>query len=119
MFATAERTDAIVDPFLSAPMGGLAVSPAQAIACTYQHAMDAYWRGESDLRSLDMLLGRFRVLDLPPIPACAPDAFSARGAGGRGISWYEAGDEVVGYVPGTSTGYRIPLSAIPPFLFGF
>ena len=118
MFAAAERTDSIVDPFLSEPIDGLAGSPAQAIACAYQHAMDAYWRGESDLGPLDTLLGRFRVRELPSIPAWAPDAFSPRGAGGRGISWYEVGDEVVGYVPGTSTCYRIPLSAIPPFIFG-
>ncbi len=49
---------------------------------------------------------------MPPTPTTEPDACSPHGAGGRGISWFEKGGEVLGYIPGRRCGYRIPVKAI-------
>jgi hypothetical protein len=71
----------------------------------------ACWRGDS-AREFATRLGSYWRPELPPIPTTEPDAYSPHGAGGRGISWFEKGDEVLGYIPGRRCGYRIPVLAI-------
>ena len=77
------------------------------------NAVSAHWRGQPGLQVLEWSLARFWSPELPPVPPTLLDAMSPHGAGGRGIRWYAAGKDVLGYVPGVRGGYRIPTSAIP------
>ena len=114
MITTVREAASIVELFVAEPTDESSGGPARALAHAYQQAIGAYWRGESELESVDKLLGGTQILRAPSMPPWTPDAFSPHGAGGRGISWYAIGGEVVGYAPGLSGRYRVPLSAIPP-----
>ena len=54
----------------------------------------------------------FWTSDMPAAPADLPDAISPHGGAGHGISWFEGEAEILGYVNGLGTGYRVPLSAV-------
>jgi len=114
MIATAGYVDSRTHPFLRELAGGVEGNPAHTLACAYQDAVDAYWRGETGAPSLEELLPGSHVLSLPSRPRWLPDAVSPCGAGGRGIRWYVVGPEVLGYAPGMPGGYRVPISAILP-----
>src|SRR5262245_59808584 len=75
-----------------------------ALACLRYES--ACWRGDS-AREFATRLGSYWKSELPPCPSTEPDAFSPHGAGGRGISWFERGGEVFGYITGRVCGYRI------------
>jgi hypothetical protein len=114
MITIVRGATSLVELFVAEPTDESSGGPARALAHAYQQAIGAYWRGESELELLDRLLSETQILRAPSMPPWAPDAFSPHGAGGRGISWYAIDGEVLGYVPGLSGSYRVPLSAIPP-----
>lgn len=92
-----------------------ATGSASALARAYLDYISAYWRGDSDaLQMRDRLAAFFRV-DMPMEPMRPADAFSPHGARGHGIRWYECSDAVLGYVPGTTSGYRIPRACVVEF----
>lgn len=88
------------------------MSNACRIARCYDEAVAAFWQGDgADLREIgDWLASAWG--DGPPEPAAPPIATSVCGAGGRGIRWYDAGIDVLGYVPGLVGCYRLPVAAI-------
>ena len=87
---------------------------ACALADAYLRYASALWRGDADAQAVGAWLSGFRCEDMPPEPAVLPRAVSPHGGGGRGIRWPEAGLAILGYVPGTSVGYRVPREAVPP-----
>jgi hypothetical protein len=82
-----------------------------AVACLQWAS--ACWRGERRATIFANQLSAYWCLQLPPQPVGIPDAISPHGGGGRGIHWYETGDEIRGYVPGVGGGYRVPIQAVP------
>src|SRR5215204_6317256 len=58
-------------------------------------------------------LGAYWRPALPALPTGQADAISPHGGGGRGIYWYHTEKEVLGYVPGATGGYQVPVAAIP------
>lgn len=84
---------------------------ARALATACLRYESACWRGDS-ARVFATRFGSYWRPVLPPVPSAEPDAYSPHGAGGRGIEWYEIGDEVFGYIRGASRGYRIPVAAV-------
>ena len=97
MVATAPRpTTAPV----AAPQRATAGSAARELALGYLRYASACWRGDARAAAFPLRLGAYWCAELPPVPATAPDAFSPHGAGGRGIQWYQAEDDVLGYVSG-------------------
>jgi len=80
-----------------------------ALACLRYES--ACWRGES-AHEFAMRLGSYGRPELPPAPATQPDAFSPHGGGGRGINWFEKSGEILGYITGRRSGYRIPVTAV-------
>lgn len=89
---------------------------AEALARAYLVDISRYWRGDADTTKFGALLAGWGGVGLPAAPARPPDAYSPHGAGGRGIRWYACGAEVVGYIPGSMIGYRIPQTCIPGLL---
>jgi hypothetical protein len=87
---------------------------ACALAEAYLEYASALWRGESGCQAFGAWLSRFRCGCLPAEPLRPPDAVSPHGGGGRGIRWHEAGTAILGYVPGTGVGYRVPVGATLP-----
>jgi hypothetical protein len=85
---------------------------ARTLAEGYLRYICASWRGDAGAPVFGIRLGAYWRPQLPPMPETAPDAVSPHGGGGRGIHWYQTGDEVLGYVPGRRAGYRVPLAAI-------
>jgi hypothetical protein len=84
------------------------------IANSYDHAIEAFWRGDPfALRCLDQWLQIFRAESCPDVSGEAV-AWSLHGAGGRGIRWTESDTVVFGTVPGASKCYRIPIEAYLP-----
>lgn len=73
----------------------------------------ARWRGDSGAAVLPLRLSAYWQPELRPAPLAEPDAFSPHGAAGRGIRWYQMGQEVLGYIPGVRGGFRIPVHAVP------
>lgn len=85
---------------------------AEILAQAYLDYMSGCWRGDDATKFGERIIP-FVGTDLPPEPWRPADAYSPHGAGGRGIRWYERGDEVLGYTHGCATGYRIPITCIP------
>jgi hypothetical protein len=113
MVTTAEQAPMLVvlrDLFAPAPPAGQA---ARALADGYLRAISADWQGEPGWQAFERSLNRFWSLQLPPVPRTLPDAVSPHGAGGRGVHWYESETEIIGYVPGKSCGYRVPIQSSP------
>jgi hypothetical protein len=93
---------------------------ARALAEAYLRSISADWRGEPGWQAFERSLDRCWSLLLPPVPRAVPDAVSPHGAGGRGVHWYQTENEVVGYVPGSNRGYRVPIrSRVVPLVKAF
>jgi hypothetical protein len=86
---------------------------ACALALSHLRWASACWRGESLAPVFATQLGARWRPALPPMPAGRADAISPHGGGGRSIHWYHTDDEVLGYIPGATGGYRVPVAAIP------
>ncbi len=71
----------------------------------------ACWRGEPAYEFAPRI-GPSRRPELAPTPATTRDVYSPHGAGGRGIGWYQQNGEVVGYISGRRSGYRVPAATI-------
>jgi hypothetical protein len=114
MAATVEGCPTLVvlrDQVVPAPPVGQA---ARALADGYLRSISASWRGEPGWQAFERALERYWSPELPPVPPTTPDAVSPHGAGGRGIAWYEAGRDILGYVPRVRGGYRVPIETIVP-----
>jgi hypothetical protein len=110
MNATAERPTAATT---SVPVPAATGAEARDLALGFLRYASAFWRGDACASVFPLRLGAYWHPELPPAPAATPDAVSPHGGGGRGILWYETGDEVLGYVPGGHGGYRVPAAAVP------
>jgi hypothetical protein len=93
----------------------VATDSAWALARAYCEYISAYWRGDAGAAQLGNQLVAFFSAEMPAEPMRPADAFSPHGARGHGIRWYERGDAVLGYVPGATSGYRIPRACVVPF----
>lgn len=89
-----------------------ATGAAAALARAYLDFVSGCWRGDPDTAMGERFASYFGS-DMPEEPTRIADAYSPHGAGGRGITWYECGDTVLGYVPGATCGYVVPLACIP------
>jgi hypothetical protein len=85
---------------------------ALELALGYLRYASADWRGDPAAPIFGVRLGAYWRPELPQAPPTTPDAISPHGAAGRGIRWYQCGDEVIGYVPGTHCGFEVPAAAI-------
>jgi hypothetical protein len=85
---------------------------AHELALGYLRYASACWRGDPTAPVFGVRLGAYWRPELPQAPLTTPDAISPHGAAGRGIRWYQRGDEVIGYVPGVRGGYDVPAAAI-------
>ncbi len=106
----------VARPAIAAPSVPLSSQPgdaARALALGYMRYASACWRGDEAANVFGTRLSAYRRGDLPTRPAAKPYAVSPHGGGGRGIHWYELGEEVVGFVPGCRGGYQVPVDAIP------
>jgi hypothetical protein len=97
---------------ISVPAPALSGEAARALALGFLRYASACWRGEEAARHFATRLGAYWRPQMPPMPTTPADDFSPHGAGGRGIAWYQTGDEVRGYIPGRGCGYRVPVDAI-------
>ena len=113
MIAYAERSATLGS---IAPLPAPAGEAARALAAGFLQYASACWRGEQASRRFATRLGAYWRPQLPPAPIAPPAAFSPHGAGGRGIGWYQLGDEVLGYIPGSRAGYRVPVEAVARLL---
>jgi len=89
------------------------IRTAQDAARSYDHCIEAYWRGEDDgcaFRSAFATYWRPTVARAED----SPGIVSPLGAGGRGLVWREANGTVVGAVQGGAGGYQIPVGALLP-----
>ena len=86
---------------------------ARALALAYLRSLSAAWRGDARAAVFPLRLSAYRRGELPAAPKTVPDAISPHGGAGRGMAWYQAGDDVLGNVPGSDGGYRVPISAVP------
>lgn len=86
---------------------------ARTLARCYLRYVSAVWRGDPTAARFAEWIDAFWTHDLPQPPADVPDAISPHGGAGHGISWFEGDNEVLGYVNGVGSGYRVPFSAIP------
>jgi hypothetical protein len=114
MVVTAEECPAPVaqpDLIVAVPQVG---KTARALADRYLRSISASWCGEPGGQAFERALARCWSPELPPVPKRSPDAVSPHGAGGRGISWYEVGRDVLGYVPMVRGGYRVPIETNVP-----
>jgi hypothetical protein len=109
MSAVAERPITMVE----VPCQPATEKDACALALSYLRWASACWRGESLAPVFATQLETYWRPALPPMPAGRADAISPHGGGGRGIHWYHTNEEVLGYVPGSAGGYRVPVAAIP------
>ena len=109
MSTVAERPITIT----AAPRQPATGKDACALALSYLRWVSACWRGDRLAPVFVTQLGACWHPALPPKPAGRPDAISPHGAGGRGIHWYHTDKEVLGYVPGATGGYQVPVTAIP------
>jgi hypothetical protein len=91
------------------PPGPECLPLAEALADAYLEYLSALWRGEPQAGTFARRLERFWDPALEETDGTLL-AFSPHGAGGRGIEWRSAGDEIWGCIPGYSGGYRIPRS---------
>ncbi len=87
-------------------------SAARDLATGFLRYASACWRGDTCAAAFPLRLSAYWRPALPPPPAAAPDAVSLHGAAGRGIRWYQAGQDVLGYVPGLVGGYQVPARAV-------
>jgi hypothetical protein len=101
----------IASPLQDAALAGSAPG-AEALAHAYLDYVCECWCGDNGATQFEKRLATFLDPDLPPEPADPADAYSPHGAGGAGIQWFECGDEILGYVPGSAVGYRIPVHRI-------
>jgi hypothetical protein len=109
MIAVAERSPFVGSVTDRCPEQGRA---ARDLALGYLRDVCACWRGDAGASVFTIRLGAYWCSDLPLAPDGPPDAMSPHGGGGRGIHWYQTGDDVLGYVPGGRGGYRVPVRAI-------
>lgn len=88
------------------------MSNACRVAQLYDRAVVDLWKGDGDLmrRVADWLGATWN--DGPPEPATPPASVSPHGGGGRSIRWYDTETEVLGYVPGRTGCYRLPIETI-------
>ena len=93
--------------------GNAAGDAARELAAALLRFASACWRGDTRAPIFPLRLSAYWRPALPPAPAGAPDAVSPHGAAGRGIEWYQVGEEVLGYVPGLPGGYEVPVQAVP------
>ena len=92
------------------------MSSARKLACLYDQYVAAIRRGDAEIAdAFADWLGAFWD-DGPPEPGVPPTAVSLLGGIGRGVSWYETEETVLGYVRGwTRRGcYQIPIAALAP-----
>lgn len=89
---------------------------AQALALAYLRYASACWRGEESAQRFATRLAASWRPQLPQRPSTPPHAYSPHGAGGRGITWYQRGDDVLGYIPACVAGYQVPIRAIQRLL---
>ena len=94
----------------AAPLAGLA---ARTLALGYLRYASARWRGDACASAFPLRLSAFWRSELPRVPMMAPDAISPHGGAGLGIAWYQTGNDVLGFVPGSRGGFQVPVSAIP------
>jgi hypothetical protein len=88
-------------------------SAASELATGFLRYASACWRGDRCAAVFPLRLSAYWHPALPPAPVAAPDAVSPHGAAGRGIRWYQAGQDVLGYVPGLEGGYQVPARMVP------
>jgi hypothetical protein len=86
---------------------------ARELAAGFLRYASSCWRGDRCAAAFPLRLSAYWRPAMPPAPAAAPTAVSPHGAAGRGIRWYETGQEVLGYVPGLPGGYQVPAPAVP------
>lgn len=85
---------------------------ARSLARCYLRYVSAVWRGDPSAARFAGWIDTFWTVDLPPVPAAMPDAISPHGGAGHGISWFERDNEILGYINGVGTGYRIPIADV-------
>jgi hypothetical protein len=88
-------------------------SASHELAAGFLRYASACWRGDRCAAVFPLRLSAYWHPAMPPAPVAAPDAVSPHGAAGRGICWYQAGQDVLGYVPGLPGGYQVPAQAVP------
>ena len=94
----------------------LQITSAEEMACLYNDYVSGIWRGESGWSAFQGWLADYWRPEVmrPPGP---PTAVCIHGGGGRGLSWYEGRDIVLGFVSGANGGYRVPVGAMLPGRF--
>ena len=92
--------------------GMSAATAARELATGYLRYVSACWRGDTCAEAFPLRLSAYWRPELPPTPTAAPDAVSPHGAAGRGIQWYQTGQEVLGYVAELPGGYQVPVQAV-------
>lgn len=86
---------------------------ARELAAGFLRHASSCWRGDRCAAAFPLRLSAYWRPAMPPLPVAAPAAVSPHGAAGRGIRWYEAGQDVLGYVPGLPGGYQVPARVVP------
>lgn len=81
---------------------------AEDLARAYLRYVSGCWCGNPEAERFGERLSTFFRGELPSEPVRSPDAVSPHGGGGRGIRWYQCGNEVRGYLPGVCGGYQVP-----------
>jgi hypothetical protein len=89
---------------------------ARDLALGYLRYASACWRGDAVTAPFATALSAFWRGDMPPAPESRPVAVSPHGGGGRGIRWHQRNGQILGYVPGASGGYAVPVAAVPRLL---
>lgn len=94
------------------PMTAPAGEAARALAAGYLRYASSCWRGDQCAAAFPLRLSAYWQPEMPPEPVAAPAAVSPHGAAGRGIRWYETGQEVRGYVAGRPCGFQVSARAV-------
>lgn len=87
-------------------------SAASELATGFLRYASACWRGDRSATVFPLRLNAYWRPALPLAPVAVPDAVSPHGAAGRGIRWYQTGQDVLGYIPGQDGGFRVPVAAV-------
>lgn len=110
MFAIPELLPYLVEIAVESPRREVLL--AREIARRYLSSLCNRWQGCARQVEFERWLASYWRASLPVQPERPADATSPHGGGGRGIDWYGTPAAVVGYIPGVTGGYWIPVEAI-------
>jgi hypothetical protein len=89
------------------------IRTAEDAARSYDHCVEAYWRGEENGCAFCDAFARYWRPVVTRVEGL-PEAESPLGAGGRGLLWREGDGIIVGEVRGSKCGYQFPAGVTLP-----